>query len=63
MRSRTPRCCSRDGEPVANPIAGSEVVPFTDTYGNDTNECPVFPNGSVAVEVAAVKEVDATFES
>ena len=51
-----------DGEPVANPIAGSEVVPFTDTYGNDTNEYPVFPNDSVALEVAEVKEVDATFE-
>lgn len=51
-----------DGEPVANAIAGSNVVPFADTYGNDTNEYPVFPNDSVALEVAKVTEVRATPE-
>jgi hypothetical protein len=48
-----------DGEPVANRIAGSNVVPFMDTHGN---EQPVFPNDSVESQVVVEKKVASTEE-
>ena len=46
-----------DGEPVANRIAVSNVIPFMDTHGN---EQPVFPNNSVALEVVVARKVPST---